>query len=53
MQEQPNYAAYWAAALARHKARIAAGCISAVGAKRIGKAEKEEKDNDPSNAGSH
>lgn len=28
------------AALARHTARIAAGCISAVGAKRVG-AEKE------------
>jgi len=46
--EQPkqppiNHAAYWAAALARHKAMIAAGCLSPVGAIRVsGGAKKEE-----------
>ncbi len=37
----PNYAAYWAAALERYRERIAAGCISPVGAIRVG-TKKEE-----------
>lgn len=45
-----DYAAYWAAALARHRALIAAGCISPVGVKRVGAgrrdADEQEQDND-------
>ena len=42
MSAQPeNWQPYWTAALARHKARIAAGCVSAVGAIRVGKGRVE------------
>lgn len=46
MSDKPNYAAYWAALLARHRALIAAGCISPVGVKRVvlGKREDEPSD---------
>lgn len=43
-QPQPNYATYWAAALARHKAMIAAGCISPVGAIRVSGGKKQDED---------
>jgi len=35
---------YWAAALARHKAMIAAGCLSPVGAIRVSGGKKEDKE---------
>lgn len=43
-----NWSAYWIAAIARHKAMIAAGCISPVGAIRVsgGKKDEEEAQND-------
>ena len=42
MSEKPDYAAYWAALLKRHKALIAAGCISPVGCLRVVSGKKEE-----------
>lgn len=41
MSEQVDYTAYWAAALARHKALIAAGCLPMVG---VGRVEKQDDD---------
>lgn len=43
-QPQPNYTAYWRAALARHKAMIAAGGISPVGAIRVSGGKKQDED---------
>ncbi len=37
-----DYTAYWATALARHKAMIAAGCISPAGAIRVSPGAKKE-----------
>ena len=37
-----DYTAYWAAALARHKARVAAGCLPTVGAVRVGAGAKQD-----------
>ena len=39
---KPDYAAHWAALLKRHKALIAAGCISPVGCGKVGSGKKEE-----------
>lgn len=52
-QPQPDYTAYWAAALARHKAMIAAGCISPVGAIRVsgGKRQDDEDQEQPAALG--
>lgn len=36
MTTQPNYAAHWAALLAKHRAYITAGCISPIGVHRAG-----------------
>jgi len=38
----PDYRAYWAALLKRHKALIAAGCISPVGCVRVGGGAKKD-----------
>lgn len=47
MSEQPDYTAYWAAAIARHRALIAAGRLSPVGVKRVvGEREEEEEAGD-------
>lgn len=43
-EDEIDYTAYWAAALARHKALIAAGCIPMVGGKRAGKGEEPEQE---------
>ena len=40
MSEHPDYAAHWAALLNRHKALIAAGCISPVGCRKVGKGQQ-------------
>lgn len=44
---QPNYSAYWAAALKRHKALIAAGCISSVGCQRVGGGKPRDEEEVP------
>lgn len=45
---KPNWSSYWQAVLARHRALIAAGCISPVGARRVGvtREEREEEEHD-------
>lgn len=46
-----NHAAYWAALLARHRAYIAAGCISPIGVKRAGVGKrKQDEEQEPSDA---
>ena len=40
--EEPNYTAYWAAALARHRALLAAGCVPMVGVRRVEKQDDGE-----------
>lgn len=44
--DKSTYAAYWAAALARHRAMIAAGCLSPVGAIRVSGGRKKDNDDD-------
>lgn len=46
----PDYRAYWAALLKRHKALIAAGCISPVGCVRVGGGAKKEEELPDDNA---
>lgn len=42
INDEPDYRAYWAALLKRHKALIAAGCISPVGCVRVGGGAKKD-----------
>lgn len=39
-----NWQPYWTAALKRHKDRVAAGCVSTVGAIRVGKGKADAED---------
>ena len=41
-----DYTDYWRAALARHKALIAAGCLPMVGAIRVAAGAKQDADED-------
>ena len=50
INDEPNYSAYWAALLKRHKALIAAGCISPVGCLRVGGGAKKEEETPDDNA---
>jgi hypothetical protein len=43
MNDKPtDWQPYWTAALKRHKDRVAAGCVSTVGAIRVGKGKPED-----------
>lgn len=41
-----NWQPYWDRLIRQHKALIAAGCISPVGARRVGKGKQEQEDED-------
>lgn len=47
INDEPNYAAYWAALLKRHRALIAAGCMSPVGCQRVGGGVKKNEEEIP------